>query len=76
MEASERGGMSLHTCTLFAGPGGLRTILSFVITVLAIGKLMVPAALRGAPPLLVGLAAQPRRRRAGLPPPPPYRVQL
>ena len=40
---------------LFAGPGGLRAILSFVITVLAIWKIMVPASLRGANPILVGL---------------------
>ena len=40
---------------LFAGPGGLRALLSFVITVLAIWKIMVPATLRGANPILVGL---------------------
>ena len=40
---------------LFAGPGGLRAILSFVITVLAIWKIMVPASLRGTNPILVGL---------------------
>lgn len=40
---------------LFAGPGGLRAILSFVITVLAIWKILVPATLRGANPILVGL---------------------
>lgn len=35
---------------LFAGPGGLRAILSFVITVLAIWKIMVPASLLGPTP--------------------------
>ena len=40
---------------LFAGPGGLRALLSFVITVLAIWKIMVPTSLKGANPILVGL---------------------
>ena len=40
---------------LFAGPGGVRALLSFVITVLAIWKLLIPAALKGADPVLVGL---------------------
>lgn len=40
---------------LFAGPGGLRALLSFVITVLSIWKIMVPASLKGADPILVGL---------------------
>ena len=40
---------------LFAGPGGLRALLSFVITVLSIWKLLVPAALCGQDPILIGL---------------------
>lgn len=41
---------------LFAGPGGLRALLSFVITVLAVWKIMIPACLRGRDPIGVGLA--------------------
>ena len=40
---------------LFAGPGGLRALLSFAITVLSIWKIMVPATLKGADPIGVGL---------------------
>lgn len=40
---------------LFAGPGGLRALLSFVITVLAIWKVMIPTCLRGGDPILAGL---------------------
>ena len=40
---------------LFAGPGGLRALLSFAITVLSIWKIMVPATLKGADPIWVGL---------------------
>lgn len=40
---------------LFAGPGGLRAMLSFVITVLAIWKIMIPTCLKGGNPMLVGL---------------------
>ena len=39
---------------LFAGPGGLRALLSFAITVLSIWKIMVPATLKGADPIGVG----------------------
>ena len=41
---------------LFAGPGGLRAILSFVVTVLAIWKVLIPLYLRGADPVWLGLA--------------------
>lgn len=40
---------------VFAGPGGVRAIASFVLTVLAIWKVLVPLYLRGADPILVGL---------------------
>lgn len=40
---------------LFAGPGGVRAMLSFVITVLAIWKIMIPTCLKGGNPMLVGL---------------------
>ena len=40
---------------LFAGPGGVRALLSFVITVLAIWKVMIPTCLKGGNPLLMGL---------------------
>ena len=40
---------------LFAGPGGVRALLSFVITVLAIWKVMIPTCLRGGNPLVMGL---------------------
>lgn len=41
---------------LFAGPTGVRAILSFVLTVLAIWKLLVPLYLNGCNPIWVGLA--------------------
>lgn len=41
---------------LFAGPGGLRALLSFVLTVLALWKVMIPTCLRGGDPILAGLA--------------------
>lgn len=40
---------------LFAGKTGIRAVLSFVITVLMIWKVMVPAYLNGMQPVLVGL---------------------
>ena len=40
---------------LFAGPGGVRAMLSFVITVLSIWKVMIPTCLKGGNPILVGL---------------------
>lgn len=40
---------------LFAGPGGVRALLSFVITVLAIWKVMIPTCLKGGNPLVMGL---------------------
>lgn len=41
---------------LFAGQTGVRAILSFVLTVLAIWKLLVPLYLNGSNPIWVGLA--------------------
>ncbi|WP_310602026.1 YibE/F family protein [Anaerosporobacter sp.] len=40
---------------LFAGKTGIRAVLSFVITVLAIWKVMVPEYLRGRNPVIIGL---------------------
>ena len=40
----------------FAGLAGLRAILSFALTVLCIWKILVPSYLRGADPMLAGLA--------------------
>ena len=40
---------------LFAGPGGVRAMLSFVITVLSIWKVMIPTCLKGGNPILVAL---------------------
>lgn len=40
---------------LFAGPGGLRALLSFVITVLAVWKIMIPSCLKGYDPIAVGV---------------------
>lgn len=40
---------------LFAGRTGLRAAVSFVVTILMIWKVMVPAYLRGANPVLVGM---------------------
>ncbi len=40
---------------LFAGKAGVRAILSFVLTVLSLWKLLVPACLRGQNPIFVGL---------------------
>lgn len=42
---------------LFAGWTGLRAILSFILTVLAIWKLLIPLYLKGWDPIWVGLAA-------------------
>lgn len=39
----------------FAGPGGIRAMLSFVITVLCIWKVMIPYCLRGGNAILCGL---------------------
>lgn len=41
---------------VFAGWAGVRAILSFLITVLAIWKILVPCCLRGYDPIWVGLA--------------------
>ena len=41
---------------LFAGPTGLRAIASFVLTILALWKLLVPLYLKGWNPIWVGLA--------------------
>ena len=41
---------------LFAGPAGIRAILSFVVTVLAIWKVLIPLYLRGVDPIWLGLA--------------------
>lgn len=41
---------------LFAGKTGIRAVLSFVLTVMMIWKVMVPAYLNGMQPILVGLA--------------------
>ena len=41
----------------FAGQTGLRAILSFILTVLAFWKILVPVYLQGANPIWVGLAA-------------------
>lgn len=40
---------------LFAGKTGLRAVLSFAITVLAIWKVMIPEYLRGRNPVIIGL---------------------
>lgn len=40
---------------LFAGPGGIRAILSFVITVLCIWKVMIPYCLKGGSAIICGL---------------------
>lgn len=40
---------------LYAGPGGLRALLSFVITVLSIWKIMIPVSLNGGNPIVIGL---------------------
>jgi uncharacterized membrane protein len=39
---------------LFAGPMGLRAILSFVLTILTIWKVLVPLFLKGGNPILIG----------------------
>lgn len=41
---------------LFAGPGGVRALLSFVITVLSLWKIMIPHCLRGGNAIWCGLA--------------------
>ncbi|MDI9469587.1 MAG: YibE/F family protein [Bacillota bacterium] len=41
---------------LFAGTTGLRTILSFALTLVALWKVLIPGLLRGWPPLLLALA--------------------
>lgn len=40
---------------LFAGPAGIKSILSFIITVLCIWKIMIPYSLRGGNPIFCGL---------------------
>lgn len=40
---------------LFAGPGGVRALLSFVITVLSLWKIMIPCCLKGGDAVLCGL---------------------
>ena len=49
-------GMFVVFLVLFAGRTGIRAILSFVLTVLAIWKLLVPLYLKGWNPIWVGLA--------------------
>lgn len=49
-------GMFVLFLVVFAGRTGLRAIVSFVVTVLAIWKLLVPAYLKGYDPIWVGLA--------------------
>lgn len=49
-------GMFVVFLVLFAGRTGIRAILSFVLTVLAIWKLLVPLYLNGYNPIWVGLA--------------------
>lgn len=41
---------------LFAGPGGLRALLSFVISVLSLWKIMIPYCLKGGDAIAIGLA--------------------
>jgi len=41
---------------LFAGKIGVRAVLSFILTVLAIWKVLVPSLLHGANPIFIGLA--------------------
>lgn len=48
-------GMFVVLLILFAGKTGLRAIFSFVITVLAIWKIMIPAYLRGVNPIWCGI---------------------
>ncbi|MDO4272898.1 MAG: YibE/F family protein [Eubacteriales bacterium] len=48
-------GMFVVLLVLFAGKTGLRAVYSFVITVLAIWKIMVPAYLRGVNPIWCGI---------------------
>lgn len=48
-------GMFVVLLVLFAGRTGLRAVYSFVITVLAIWKIMVPAYLRGVNPIWCGI---------------------
>ncbi len=43
------------TLTAFAGAIGLRSLLSFILTVLAIWKVLIPAFLSGHNPLIIGL---------------------
>ncbi len=40
---------------LFAGPGGIRALLSFIITVLALWKILIPVCLKGGDAILCGL---------------------
>lgn len=48
-------GMFVSLLVLFAGKTGLRAVYSFVITVLSIWKIMVPAYLQGVNPIWCGL---------------------
>ena len=49
-------GLFVLLLLLFAGPAGLRAVLSFILTVLMIWKLLVPLYLRGWNAVYVGLA--------------------
>lgn len=48
-------GMFLLLLVLFAGPTGIRAILSFVVTILMMWKILVPGLLRGWNPIWVAL---------------------
>ena len=49
-------GIYVILLVLFAGKTGLRALLSFVVTILMIWKILVPAYLHGTNPLILGLA--------------------
>lgn len=40
---------------IFAGPGGIRAIMSFFITVLCLWKILIPYCLKGGNPLIIGI---------------------
>jgi len=48
---------AFFTCLLvfFAGPAGMRSLISFLVTVLSIWKILIPSCLRGANPIMVGV---------------------
>ena len=50
------GGLFILLLVVFAGKTGLRAVFSFVLTVLMIWKVLVPAYLRGVNPVWVGMA--------------------